>query len=538
MRQKHVVGFGLALAFALGYVLRAPRCDGAASLSASSHGAFIEALGALTLHDVDGTEFYERSVSVPGDPAPVGTAMTRARASGHITIAIVGGSTSAGGGHSSCGISRKLNAACGLRCCGESYYAQLVGWLKSELGVRATVLNRAVGATGPELAATCVGDMFTASELAATDLLLIEYAINTGGDVACLRRVDRLLWRVRALAPHAAIVFVHSYSLHRFVDGSEGCLDLIATHYQLPAISWKRALFPLLASGALAREDVFEPPIWHHPNARGHTQLGSLLAHFLLAAEARHRRQQGGQEGQSNASVVPQAHSLQPVVREPAVRVPALGELSEAVHARLQSSPLPSCLSAGTAAMEAVLLSSAGWRADRARRIYATAQPDALLSMRVFCARDGCGVRVGLTRSYQPLGILDILIDGSVRATFSEASPSWQARNRRETVNHFVTVVKAAPPTMSMAVNTTGARADQGGEESGRHRMLRADAGQKAGARGAPAASGALRAGEHTVGFRCRGETEPAARSFPSNYRKHEVQVRSVVVFYERDDDD
>mmetsp|Transcript_8460 Transcript_8460/g.21604 ORF Transcript_8460/g.21604 Transcript_8460/m.21604 type:complete len:152 (-) Transcript_8460:172-627(-) len=149
-------------------------------------------------------------------------------------------------------------------------------------------------------------------------------------------------------------------------------------------------------------------------------------------------------------------------------------------------------------------MSQVGWAFDERRKLFKSATQGAALELRVECAHAGCGIRAGLTRSYQPLGTVDVLVDGVVRtAAFSQASPNWRARKKLETVNYFVTIVEPAR-FLNRSV------AQQGFEP--------------------------LAAGNHTVEFRCRGETEAAARSFPSAYRPHEVQVRSVVVYYEPED--
>lgn len=277
---------------------------------------------------------------------------------------------------------------------------------------------------------------------------------------------------------------------------------------------------PLLREGALAAAAVLEPPIWHHPNVRGHQQLASILAHFALQAEARAAalaRADGG------------GAPLPPVVREPAVpavrALPALDDAA-ALHARLLSEPLPACAAGGERALEAMLVRSDGWALDRRRRLYASARAGAVLAVRFACARAGCGLRVGLTRSYQPLGLLSVAVDGApVLNRFSEAQPSWRGRGRLETVNHFVTLVRPAPPS----VVARSEAAERAVREHGPRRRLRRDA-------VLPIAR--LAAGNHTVTFTVVGETEAAARGLPSNYRPHEVQVRSLAVFYDEADDE
>ena len=110
------------------------------------------------------------------------------------------------------------------------------------------------------------------------------------------------------------------------------------------------------------------------------------------------------------------------------------------------------------------------------------------------CTVDGCGLIVGMTVSYQPLGTADVYVDGQLVAhAVSNAEPNWAlARSPEWTINRFHTVV--APL----------------GEGS---------------------ASG-LAAGRHLLTVVCRGETLPELAHLPTNYSRHEVHVRGVVVIY------
>jgi hypothetical protein len=516
----------LTLALLLGWAvsrLGAPECahlsrDAISNASLRDPALLRAALGSLGL-GVGDAEYYTRSLVVPGDPRAAGQAISRARASGKLTISILGGSTSAGGGHTLCGT---RIFACGSACCGPGYHDNLVQWLRDELGVETTVHNAAVGATGPELPSMCIRSMLEPEHLASSDLVLLEYAINSGGR-SCLRQVDRLLWRLRRLAPSAAIVMVHTYTLARFIDGSEECLNQIARQYQLPAVSWKEAVFPLFSAARLAPRELLEPPIWHHPNVEGHRHLASILAHFLLQAHARYLELSSRPAGSSSARDGA-AGSLPPVVREPAAPTPSLAAVSPTAHERILSAPFPTCLFPGSARIASALLSNRGWEENPRKRLYSTAQPGATIAFRVHCERDGCGVRVGLTQSYQPLGMLDVLVDGIKVVEYSEVAPGWRERGRLETINRFVTVVNPSSTSEPAPVRAGNDRPRAGLPP---RRRLR-------GPRVTPLH---LRAGEHTVAFRCRGETEPAARSYPTNYRKHEVQLRSVAVFYDREDD-
>lgn len=436
-----------------------------------------ESMGSLNLGRYGSSDFYDRSLVVPWDWRPIGRAMQRARSKGQVRIAIWGGSTSAGGGTGDCG-PREL-PACGANCCGAAYPYQLARWLRESQGIKAQVQNHAVSATGPSYAARCVGTMLAGQNASRIDIILIEFAINAlASDVVCKRDLDKLLWRLRRIAPQAAILFVHTFSQHQFKDGPEGCIDPLARYYDLPVVSWKHAVRPLLAAQLLAPSAVFQPPLNHHPNVGGHKHLASIVAHFLLKAESR-------------MSTDERSLEEKPLVREqkldsselpgPRLDVEAIATF----HSTILTAATPECLAAGSARLQSSVTSSTGWRFDRGRGWFASAQPLADLTLRVQCAHE-CSFQAGLTTSYQPLGMLDILVDGALIVKgHSEAHPQWRGEGHLWTLNHFV---------------------------------------------GLTSAGAFLRAGWHTITFRCLGETALVAQGWWSNYTKHEVHVRSLII--------
>ena len=119
-------------------------------------------------------------------------------------------------------------------------------------------------------------------------------------------------------------------------------------------------------------------------------------------------------------------------------------------------------------------------------------QANATLRLPFSCVVAGCGLLLGTTKSYQPLGIMDVYVDGRlVIGGYSNAERNWAlARAPMWTVNHFVKAV-------------------------------------------APGAGG-LAAGTHLLEVVCRGETLAELSALPSNYAKHEVHVRNMVVLYEQ----
>lgn len=422
---------------------------------------------------------------------PIGRAMQRARKAKKLVLAVVGGSTAAGGGTMHCDASTTPCAPM-RRCCGPSFPKHVAEWLHASQGIKVELLNRAVGATGSDYAALCLGTLFEGAAASSIDIILVEYAINAMPDF-CVRDTDKLLWRLRKLAPRAAILFVHTFAAGTFLDRSEGCLNPLARFYALSVVSWKHAALPLLSAKQAAPLDLLEPPLMHHPNAEGHRHLASIVAHFLLSAESKLALRQASKADPPDG----EGERLLPVVRDRDEVTFRTSSLSGAdwmrqslvdfsLHAQILAEPLPQCLWAGTPNLKHT--SNALWRepGPSAPPWYASGAPMADLVFTVSCARD-CFLKAGLSKSYQPLGTLDVYVDGVLAlGNHSQAYPPWRALNWMITVNSFVSL-------------------------------------QLPSSRG-------LGPGPHTVAFRSRGETIPAAQAWPSNYEKHEVHVRGLAI--------
>jgi hypothetical protein len=451
-------------------------------------------------------------------------------------IAIVGGSTSNGGGHTLCG--KRRSAACGALCCGPGYTQRLRSLLEQG-GLPVRLHNRARGGTGPELITLCMGSAFSAAGMdpSTIDLFIVEYAINTGPAMEgrcerVLAKADRLLWRIRRHAPQAAIVLLHTYSLYHFIDASS-CWDLLATYYGLPSLSLRTALWPLLASGALSPSDMLQPTGFHHPNVQGHRLMAFMLLQLMVEAEARHADIRSSSlalpalptalpviRGQPPGKALPAQqpgpwpgagkrpglirdqgmHEL-PVIRDPPpgqalLAQPGTGSkrpglVDERMHALLLRTPSPQCATAGSRDVEGMVTSNSGWALDApSARYYRASEPNATLTLRVSCpVPTGCGLSVGLSTSYQPLGILQMLVDGRLVAERSQAS----AALRR--LGDFVTIEKFEN-LLPMAAN----------------------------------GSGHFAFGSHELALRAKGESAAETASWWSNYSRHEVHFRSLVV--------
>lgn len=455
---------------------------GRISLSSSSLVP-LQVVGANLGDASKAADFLRRSIANYGDLRALGSALGRARATGRtLRIAVVGGSTSNGGGYTQCG---KPASACGAACCGRGYVQELAHLL-GRAGISTHVTNKARGGTGPDLLTVCLRTAFAGTNLSAIDLFLVEYAINTSPACAgsgfgqVVTKADRLLWRIRANAPQAAVVFAHTFALDAFVDSS-ACWDTLALWNGLPSVSLKAGLWPLLVSGELRPVDVLQPAAFHHPNVRGHQLMACALLDLMLQAE---RRFGAGQHAAPS-----------PVVREPSNSLgPPPKPISLELHRAMLLPEQTRCADVQSGTADAMLASSTGWRLDGKQRYLYASDAGAELNLRVPCeSASGCALSVGLSESYQPLGVVEAFVDGAFVAAFNLASLALRQAKRFITVEKFYNVLPFAW----------------------------AKAGE---------VRGTLAQGEHTLTLRAAGASEDWTATWWSNYSRHEVHFRSIAV--------
>ena len=447
----------------------------------------------LQMRDVD-PNFYARSVEAFGDPAPFAGALERARRRRSITVAVIGGSASNGGGCPSCTASRAKN-------CGPCYQEWLARWLRGAVGAGASssvhIVNGAVGGTGPAMSYLCLESLLhAAASPTLIDLVVIEYGINADYDCAVSGpEVEALLWRVKAFAPHAALLLLHAYSRNRHLDAAP-CLTPVAQYYGIGAVSWKQAVAPLLDAGTLELEHVMEEPIWHHPNPEGHRQIASLLAHFLLSAARREQASRAARVHVPSTAMLnaPSANASRvPLYPHTTRHAPTLAD---------GTSQYPSCMLAADLAPSR----STGWWREHRGRWWAGARANATLELRFRCRVEGCGVALGVSTSYFPLGSARVTVDdvsgGGGPLIIHGASESHRAKDHKATTSELLLVVAPCVPSRGRC------KANQ--------------------------AERALAAGEHTLHVVATGTTVAAASTWarPAAYQPHEFHVRSLVVLY------
>lgn len=416
------------------------------------------------IHMLEDDDFFRRSQTTLDGLNTVTRALHHAQRKGELRIAILGGSVSAGGGCRSC--KPKIIPECGL--CWHSVLSEQM----RRRGLNVRIVNGARGSTGPDFAYLCADMLLqekrTSKRAEIFDLVILEFGINAGRGPDCTqigKNMEALLTRARSIAH--AVIFLNTFSRNIYMDAAL-CFDILARYHSVPSVSWKDALWPLIRNGHVQPADVFQLPLLHHPNVQGHRQLGMIIARLLERAN---------QTWMSTAE--PMRLSVPPLY----------GQRGAPQHAHAR---FATCIDAEHLKPSANL----GWSLKGTGTTWWYASSvNANLTLPILCEQAGCGLVLLLTRSYQPLGMLDIFVDGKLRyQKVSAADKIWALKqDPKHTIQRLLRVIE-------------------------------------------PGTSTGLRMGAHALTVICRGETDPdlaTVHLLGNAYMPNEVHVRGLIVMYE-----
>lgn len=210
----------------------------------------------------------QRSLVSEGDSARIQAVLEKARRLEPICIAAIGGSITAGGEHTKDPKRR--------------YVQQIANWFeKSFPGLKVRAVNAGIGGTNSVYGALRVQrDVITHQP----DLVVVEYAVNDSTGISKLdESYEGVLRQLLASSPNRAVLEL--FFMHKDGKSAQQEQVLLGSHYGLPMISFRDAVWPELQSGNLKWESIYDDVV--HPNDSGHDIASELLLNFLRASLAR-----------------------------------------------------------------------------------------------------------------------------------------------------------------------------------------------------------------------------------------------------------
>lgn len=209
---------------------------------------------------LDEQAMYTRSLVSAGNVARLQHVLAKARRGEPVTVAVIGGSISAGAKASKPEL---------------RYADQLAAWWRRAFPrTPITLVNAGIGATGSNFGALRASrDLLSGRP----DFVVVEYAVNDGNTQQAAETYEGLLRQILAQPQAPAVVLL--FMMHRGGGNAQEWLSKVGRHYDLPMLSFRDATWPAMQAKQLAWEDVIADEV--HPNDRGHALAAQLVTHFL-----------------------------------------------------------------------------------------------------------------------------------------------------------------------------------------------------------------------------------------------------------------
>ncbi|MBV9864549.1 MAG: SGNH/GDSL hydrolase family protein [Abitibacteriaceae bacterium] len=201
-----------------------------------------------------------RSLVSVGDTARLQRVLAKARHGENVTVTVIGGSITQGA---------KATKE-------ENRYGNRVAqwWRETFPQTKVEFVNAGIGATGSNY-----GALRAQRDLLShrPDLVITEYAVNDPNDQSAAETLEGLTRQILAQPNHPALLLL--FMMNQSGGNAQEWLSKVGTHYELPMISYRDALWPEIQAKRLKWEDISADEV--HPNNMGHEYAAKFVTDFL-----------------------------------------------------------------------------------------------------------------------------------------------------------------------------------------------------------------------------------------------------------------
>ncbi len=226
--------------------------------------SLIPGASACRAQETSETALVARSVVSAGNTARLRHVFARASQGEAVTVAVIGGSITAGARASK----------------PENRYGNLVAdwWRRTFPKSKIIFVNAGIGATGSDYGALrAKRDLLSRNP----DFVAVEYAVNDAGDptghAECL---EGLVRQILGQPTQPAVVLL--FTMTRNGGNVQDWHAKVGRHYELPMASLRDALWPEIKAGRMQWTDIEADDV--HPNDRGHDYLARFVTRILETA--------------------------------------------------------------------------------------------------------------------------------------------------------------------------------------------------------------------------------------------------------------
>lgn len=209
---------------------------------------------------VDVEALCPRSQVAPGDTARVQHVLAKARRGEKVTVAVIGGSITQGA---------KATTP-------EKRYGNLIAawWRQAFPKASIEFFNAGIGATGSNY-----GALRAKRDLLGhrPDLVVVEYAVNDGNVKDSAETLEGLVRQMLAQPQQPAVLLL--FTMHQGGGNAQEWHAKIGTHYHLPMVSFRDALWPAIQAKRLSWDTIEADSV--HPNDFGHACAARFVTYRL-----------------------------------------------------------------------------------------------------------------------------------------------------------------------------------------------------------------------------------------------------------------
>ena len=210
--------------------------------------------------DIGTEQVLARSLVRMGETSRLQHALAKARRGEPVTVAVIGGSITAGARASS----REKN-----------YGGVLAQWWRKTFPKsKIELVNAGIGATGSNY-----GALRAQRDLLARrpDFIVVEYGVNDGNTRASAESFEGLVRQILNQPHRPAVVVL--FMMKGNGSNAQEWHGKVGLHYDLPMVSFRDALWPEVQAKRLKWQDIEADGV--HPNDRGHALAANFVANLL-----------------------------------------------------------------------------------------------------------------------------------------------------------------------------------------------------------------------------------------------------------------
>jgi lysophospholipase L1-like esterase len=200
-----------------------------------------------------------------GDLSRVRQVLERARRGEPVTVAVIGGSITAGAKASRPEL---------------RYGNRVADWWRTAFPqAKVTFVNAGIGATGSNFGALRARRGLLSHN---PDFVVVEYGVNDGNTQAFAETLEGLVRQILKQPNRPAVVQL--FMMHQGGGNAQEWHGKVGAHYRLPIVSYRDALWPENQASRIAWDAVMADEV--HPNDLGHACAAEYVNHLLDVARA------------------------------------------------------------------------------------------------------------------------------------------------------------------------------------------------------------------------------------------------------------